>query len=219
MEFWERLRYKSGRRQLTFHLVCCEEFEQLLERVEREHFADFEGRQRAQVVNALLMVMEPFLLRHLSLGPGRWDFSLEAGSVPLSEAAGDKRVFMTEELWVLLDSRIYSLIKKVHEAGVAGGSEEALRSGTFSMALVLRGLLIKVFELLDVLGRDGLVRWVKEWLKKHEEVDAPGYWEKWKPLKHHMGFLKTKKVKYLGLYSECYRHIDFYHPPPGRKTR
>lgn len=215
MEIWERLKYKGGRKQPVFHLVCCDEFAELLKRVEQEHFGDYRGRQRAQVVNALLRVMEPFLLRHLSLPPERWDFSLEAGAVPVTDEREGRGVFMADELWLLLDCRIYSLLKKVHEAGVKG--EEGLRSGTFSMALVLRGLLLRVFGLLDLLGRDGLVRWVEEWVKKHE-ADALRSRVGWKHLKHHMGFLLTEKVKYLGLYSESYRHIDFYHPPPGRKT-
>lgn len=213
MQFWEKYKYKSSNDQFSFHLVCCELFDEELERIERVYFADFSGRKRAQVVNALLNLMEPFLRQHLNIERGGWDFSLPAGEVPLKEPADDEeRVYMDRDLWVLLDGHIYRIIKKLHE-GV-----ESKRGGTFSMALVLRAVLIKCFELLDAFGRDGLVRWVKRWLKEHEEKRVPLYREVWKPLEQHIGFFESKNVKYIALYGETYRQMHLYHPPPGHKS-
>lgn len=218
MSIWRKFRYKSSSNQLSFHLVCCEEFDQLLERVEREHFADFEVKERAQVVNALLTVMEPFLLKHINLDYHRWEFSLSQGEKPLSEVIDGERGKMDQELWILLDPRIYRLLKKVHEAGDRGFRERRKRGGTFSMALVLRGLLIRVFDLLDKLGRDGLLFWLNEWLANYEKVDAPNFRARWEPLEYHMVALKRKNVKYIGLYNGNYFQLHLYHPPPDKKN-
>lgn len=225
MEIWESLSSRGRHNQFTFHLVCCKRFSELLEQIEREHFVDFSGKKRAQVVNALLTVMEPFLLHQLNLSKSEWELDLKAGKVPFVDDEQElEEARMDRELWVSLDVRIYRLLKKLHESGNNGwslgdcveepGARGRFRWGSFSMAMVLRAALIKCFELLCSLGRDGLVRWVEEWVKTHESKVRP----KWDFLKHHMVSLKDTNAKYIALYSDSYRQLHLYHPPPGSKT-
>lgn len=209
MHHWEKFKCKDSKKQFTFHFVCCEKFNYELQRIKREHFADFVGRRRGQVVNAILALLEPYLRHHLNLERSKWDLELEAGEVPLE--CGDKveDVYMERELRVLLDPLNYRVIKKLHE------SVSFRRGGTFSMALVLRAALLRCFVLLDELGRDGLVQWVKQWLTENEKKRGSRFRERWKPLTSHMAFFKSKNVKYIALYSENYNQIHLYHPPPG----
>lgn len=225
MESWNELKERSRHNQFTFHLVCCERFKEELERIERKHFSDFSGKKRAQVVNAILTIMEPFLLRQLNLEKVRWELDLKAGKVPFVEAPQEsEEAKMDRELWVLLDVKVYRLIKKLHEAGNNGWSPEDIvkeqgvrgqfRWGSFSMAMILRAVLIKCFELLEMFGRDGLVRWVKEWVEAYESNKGAKLRAQWNCLEHHMVFLKGHKAKYIATYSENYLQIHLYHPPP-----
>lgn len=226
MESWNELKDRSRHNQFTFHLVCCERFKEELERVERKHFSDFSGKKRAQVVNAILTIMEPFLLRQLNLEKVRWELDLKAGKVPFVEEPQEREeARMGRELWFLLDVRGYRLIKKLHEAGNNGWSPEDMikeqgvrdrfRWGSFSMAMILRAVLIKCFDLLERFGRDGLVCWVEEWVKAYESSKGAKLRAQCSFYEHHMVSLKEGKAKYIATYSESYRQIHLYHPPPG----
>lgn len=208
MYHWEKFKFRDSNRQFTFHFVCCEKFDSELERIRRVHFADFTGRKRGQVVNALLTLLEPYLRHHLNLSRSMWDLDLEAGEMPMGCGGKAERGYMERELRVFLDPERYRVIKKLHE------SVASHRGGTFSMALVLRAALMRCFALLDELGRDGLVLWVKQWLKDNEKRRGPKFREKWKPITSHMAFFKSNNVKYIALYTENYRQIHLYHPPP-----
>lgn len=214
MQFWERFKHKNSDEQFTFHLVCCEMFDRELKRIKERYFADFNRIEQAQVVNALITLLEPYLRHHLNLKRSSWDLNLEVGEAPLDDPEKlDGKSYMDHDLWVLLDLRCYRVIKKLHEAVVS------LRGGTFSMALVLRAALLRCFELLDALGRDGLVDWVKQWLKEHEKKRVPAFQEEWKIFKPHIGFFQSKNIKYMALYTEDYRQLHLYHPPPAATKR
>lgn len=210
MESWSDLKNRGKQEQCSFHFVCCERFSQKLEQIEREHFADFSGRRRAQVVNALLTVMEPYLLQQLNLKETVWELAQERGKGPICASHREKeRLHMDRERWARLDLRVYRLLKKLHEAGVRAG----ISRGTFSMAMVLRAALILCFELLDSLGRDGLVRWVAEWMKSNKKCRA-----EWESLKHHMVSLIPGDAKYIAIYNVDYCQTHLYHPPPDPIT-
>lgn len=212
MQFWERLKKRDSEQQFAFHFVCCEKLDKELKRIKERYFGDFNRKKKARVVNGLIRLLEPYLRHHLNLKRSMWDLDLKAGEAPLSNSTS-KRSYMTHELWVLLDLRSYRVIKKLHE-GV-----NSLRGGTFSMALVLRAALIKCFELLDKLGRDGLVSWVKMWLKEHKKKYETAFREEWSFSKPHMGSIQSKKVKYIAFYTENYRQLHLYHPPPPSKRQ
>lgn len=213
MQFWERCRNKDSARQLTFHFVCCEKFSNELMRIKMSYFEDFNRRELAQIVNGLISLLEPYLRHHLNLKRSMWDLDLEAGEAVMDALEKGERRFMDHDLWVLLDLRSYRVIKKLHE-GV-----NSLRGGTFSMALVLRAVLLRCFGLLDELGRDGLVKWAAEWLKEHNKQKVPAFRKEWKVFEPHIGFLQSKNVKYIALYTENYRQLHLYHPPPAQKKQ
>lgn len=136
------------------------------------------------MVNARLTVIEPVLLRQLNLESSSWEFSLAEGESPLTESRNGEKVLMKRQ-----------------------------QGGTFSMALVLRAVLVKVCRLLEVLGRDGLLLWVKEWLVNYEKENEGDS----RRLSRHMVALENKKVNFIDLYEEDYQHLHLYHPPPDKK--
>lgn len=213
MQFWERFRYKNREQQLSFHLVCCAELDEWLDKIEETYFADFESKERAQVVNALLTAVEPVLLRQLNLDSYEWEFSLTEGESPLSESRNGEKVLMKQEMRVLLDKRIYRLLKKLHEAGDRGFLMKRPQGGTFSMALVLRAVLVSVFRLLEVVGRDGLLLWVKEWQENYEKENEG----ETRRISHHMVAFKGNNVKFISHYDDDYRYLHLFHPPPDKE--
>lgn len=201
----ELLEPKAFGVQHCFHLVCFTELEEELELIKGEHFNDFKPEEQEQFVNSIVSIMAPFLRHHINLTKPGWTLDLKEGnSAPLRNDGGDKkRRVMDRELWVSLDQSNYRLLKKFHEG-----------CNTFSMAMVLRSLLVLVLELIGLLGRDGFLLWVEEWLEKYEEREAPQFRANWKELEKHIKFFEAQNVKYIGLYSAWHHQIHFYHPPP-----
>lgn len=192
----------------TFHLVCYTGLKEELARVKSEFFGDFNRRERAELVNNLLTVLEPFLLHHINLRKG---MNIDSANRSPQKGQDEKgQVAMDEHLWIYLDVYNYRLLKKFHEAGVG----EPCPAGTYSMALVLRSLLVLVLDLISRLGRDGFLNWVKQWLEQYEKFQEPKFREEWKDFEQHMMLLKARNVKYIGLYSGGLFQIHLYRPPP-----
>lgn len=209
MYSWNELKRLGIRgEKYTFHLVCYVDLKEELERVKSEFFGDFDRRESAELINNILTVLEPFLLHQINLRKGMDNDS--ANKPPRREQESKRPVVMDEHLWIYLDVYNYRLLKKFHEAGAG----ELCPSGTFSMALVLRSLLVMTLDLISRLGRDGFLHWVEQWLEQYEKFQAPKFREKWKGFEQHMMLLKERNVKYIGLYSGGLSQIHLYHPPP-----
>lgn len=210
MYSWDELRRLGIRGdRYTFHLVCYRELKELLERVEREFFSDFDRSRKAGLVNNFLTVLEPYLLYHLEMG---LTLDFDKVNKPPHREDEEGPVLMDEHLYLDLDIYNYRLLKRFHGLGPGGSCP----SGTFSMALVVRSLLWLALHLIGCLGRDGFLQWVAEWEKSvgvSKEGSPGGAWDLFK---HYMLFLKVSKVQNIHRYSRNYPNFHPNHPPPDQ---